>query len=118
MIKNKLDSIKWKYLAVMATLFLIMISFRIYYDIRHHRDLLDEKIIYLIKDVNQKFNESINAMRNKYIAVSHHYMNDSHINELVIDRKRQELHKCLTKDYNTFKQLDPYLYVMHFFPPY
>ena len=108
------ESIKWKYLIILLVIFTIVISVRIYFDNKHYKYMLNNRISVLTEDVEKAFNQSKVNIKNKYKMLNTHFMNNKNLTTLFKTRKRDKLHELLNNDYLKYKQIDSHLQVMHF----
>ena len=108
------ENIKWKYLAVLLIIFTLVISGRVYFDNKHYKGMLNNRINILTKDLEKSFNLSKTNIKDKYKMLTDHFMNNQNISTLFKTNKRDKLYDLLKKDFYKYKQIDPDLHVMHF----
>lgn len=111
--KNK--NIVWKYIVILSLIFTILLLGRIYFDIKHHDNMLKIKVNTLDNTIKSMFNTAEQNLIDKYMLLNNHFMNHPLIYIKLKENKREELHKLLKSDYIQFQEQDKNLYVMHFF---
>ena len=109
------DRLKVKYLWLLAIIFFVLLITRVYYDVHHHRGMINNKMSELHKSILIQHKEITKNLQDKYLSLSTHYMQMYDVHKLIKDRDREKLYSSLLYDYQKFKNHNPYLYVMHFF---
>lgn len=110
-----IDKLKVKYLLLLAIIFFVLLVTRIYYDVHHHKHMINTKMDELHKSVLIHHKEITNNLQERYQSLSTHFMHVQNIDELLKNKDRKNLHSSLLYDYEKFRNHNPYLYVMHFF---
>ncbi len=115
MMRKEIKSLKWRYFAVASFVIAISVIMRIYYDAVHYDKMLEDKVKTLAENIIRNFDQQIYFLNYKYHALSSFYQNQRpDIIQLVAEKRREKLYEALKGDYELFRSIDPYLYVMHF----
>lgn len=104
-----------KYLIIIASVFLIFLIGRISYDLSHQKKMKNEELNESYTSINSLFVNSKDLLIKNYTLLTQHFMNSKTVYEYLKNDKREDLYKLLKKDYEDFKKIDSYLFVMHFF---
>ncbi len=110
--------IKWKYLCTMLLIFTLIITWRIYYDTKHHSAMLQERVDDLSEDITRYFEQVIQHVQDKYFFIATIYMNSPAVVKNFNHDHRKQLYEALLNDYNRLRKQEPDLYVMHLFDTY
>ncbi|MBN2826170.1 MAG: diguanylate cyclase [Campylobacterales bacterium] len=115
MARHTLKSVKWSFISV-SLIITLSITIRVYYDIKHHDKMLDDKVQNLIKNIMYRFNQEITQLNHRYDSITNFYtQNHKQMMQFVFQNDRTSLYRLIRQDYNLFRTFDPHLYVMHFF---
>ncbi|MEA3352773.1 MAG: diguanylate cyclase [Campylobacterota bacterium] len=110
----KTDNIIRKYILTLSVIFGLILATRVYFDIKHHKDLLDAKKYDFSRSISKTFiNAEINLI-DKYTMIIGHFLYSDKIFQYFKKDKREELYSFLNKDFALYKSQDKNLQVMHF----
>ncbi len=104
-----------KYLSIIATVFLLFLLGRIFYDSAHKKMMLEDQLNTMDVTIHQIFDNSKELLVKNFTILSTHFMNSPTIANYIKNDEREKLHTILEQDYEDFKKLEPNLFVMHFF---
>jgi diguanylate cyclase (GGDEF)-like protein len=108
-------NIVWKYILTLSLILAGVVIVRVFYDIKHHNNMLKNQQESLSENITRQFLLSEQDLVNKYYMLSNHLMHSKTIYHSYQTKNREELYRFLERDYEDFIRVDPFLYVMHFF---
>ncbi len=109
------NKLKVKYLLLLGIIFFIVLLTRVYYDVKHHEQMINTKMSQLHRSVLVQYEEITLNLENEYLFISNQLMNMHGIPKLMRDRDRVNLYSSMQKQYRRLIQNNPYLYVLHFY---
>lgn len=105
--------LKNRYLLVIGFIFFLALISRGYYDVKHHRLMVDSQMHELHKNALLQYHNLISNLEERYISVGYGFIRMQDIYKPLKEKNSEFLYTKLQKDYEKLQSLNPDLYVMH-----
>jgi len=98
---------------VIGFIFFLALIFRGYYDVKHHRVMIDAQMQELHKNTLLQYRNLISSLEEKYASVGFGFTNMRDIYQPIKLRDRKLLYNKLEKNYLRLQEFNPSLHIMH-----
>lgn len=107
------NKLKNRYLLLIGFIFFLALISRGYYDVKHHRSMIDVQMQELHKNTLLQYKNLISNLEEKYTSVGFAFTNMQDIYEPIKHRDRKLLYNKLEKNYLKLQEFNSNLHIMH-----
>ncbi|MDY0233095.1 MAG: diguanylate cyclase [Sulfurimonas sp.] len=107
------NKLKNRYLLLIGFIFFLALISRGYYDVKHHRSMINSQMQELHNNTLLQYKNLISNLEEKYTSVGFAFTNMQDIYEPIKQRDRELLYSKLEKNYLKLQEFNSNLHIMH-----